>query len=501
VSTKLSPGLQLLTLLLLTPLVACTVVGPDFTRPEPVKHPDWVQSLDEGLQPSPVDSTAWWRFFNDPVLDKLVAAVLRGNNDLEIAALRVLEAKAALAIATGQQYPQAQFATGSATLVSPPRDNLVSKDRWQYGLGASMAWELDFWGRFQRGIEAADANYLASTATYHQAAVLLTASVVDLYTALRTLEEQLRIAHENVALQQRSFRITQVNFSNGADSELDVQQARTQLLSTEASIPALEASIAQTRNALSALLGSAPGSVDALLTSDRGIPEVPNNLAIGIPADLLRRRPDVRAAEYLAAAQSAVVGVAEAALYPSFSLNGAVSLSAGGLGDSHFGDLFDSDAIGGTAGVSMLWPFLNYGRIKNAVRVQDARLQQALLNFVETTVVAAREVEDAMAALIGARRQVKILTETVAAARRAHEISTLRYAEGYANFERVLRSQQALFAQQQRLVNGRGDVARAMVALYRALGGGWEGSLVSPALDEATAEALRARTDWGDLIQ
>jgi NodT family efflux transporter outer membrane factor (OMF) lipoprotein len=477
-------------------------VGPDFASPpEPVSDAQWQQPLEEGLQATTLEAPEWWRLFDDPDLNALVAAVRERNNDLEIAGLRVLEARALLAVATGQQYPQAQVAVGSATRISPARDNLVRSSRWQYGLGLSLAWELDFWGRFRRGVEAADAAFLASVAGYHQVEVLLTAAVVDLYAVLRILEQQLVIAHENVVIQERSYRITQVNFSNGADSELDVQQARTQLLSTQASIPALEVSLAQTRNALSALLGAPPGAVDALLPPDRGIPAIPENLSIGIPADLLRRRPDVIAAERLAAAQSAQVGVAEAALYPSFSLNGSVAASAGGLGDSSFGDLFDVDALGSTAGVSFLWPFLNYGRIKNTVRVQDARLQQALLSYAQTVVIAAREVEDAMAALIGARRQVALLEETVAAARRAYELSSLRYAEGYADFERVLRSQQALFAQQQRLVNGRGEIVRAVVSLYRALGGGWDGSAGLPRLDPATVEGLRARTDWGEMIE
>ena len=249
----------------------------------------------------------------------------------EIAGLRVYEALARLGVATGAKYPQAQFAFGEATWVAPA-DNAGSTDFWQYGIGASAAWEIDFWGRFRRGIESADAAFLASVAAYDSAVLLLTAAVVDAYAVIRTTEEQLRISRDNLAIQQRSYDIAAVLYRNGASSELDMQQAETLLLSTRATIPSLEAGLRQASNAMAALLGQPPGSVDAVLARSSGIPTLPDSIAIGFPADVLRRRPDVREAEMLAMAQNALVGLAEADLYPSFSLVGTIGLSAGGPG-------------------------------------------------------------------------------------------------------------------------------------------------------------------------
>lgn len=442
----------------------------------------------------------WWTLFNDPVLNGLVETAKLRNNNLEIAGLRVLEARAQLGVAVGAQYPQSQFVQGSAAYISPSENTGFDSNFWQYGLGANIAWEVDFWGRFRRGIESADAAYLASIAAYDQAMVLLTAQVVDTYILIRSIEEQLRIARENAAIQQRSYDIAAVLYRNGEDSELDMQQANTLLLSTLATIPSLEVSLKQAGNALSVLLGQAPGSVQQTLGSGP-IPILPPELSIGLPADMLRRRPDVRQAELLAMAQNALVGLAEADLYPSFSLTGSIGLSAGSPGNSSFGDLFSSDAMTFSIGPSFVWPFLNYGRIRNTVRVQDARLQQALVNYRETVLQAARETEDAMAAYIGARQQVEILQQTVASASRSNELSTLRYREGFSDYQRVLDAQQALFTQQQRYVTTSGETVRSVVSLFKALGGGWQGRADYPFIDSQTIEEMQQRTDWGDLLE
>jgi NodT family efflux transporter outer membrane factor (OMF) lipoprotein len=482
---------------------ACTLVGPEFVKPEVASEADWKQPLEQGLEQTALTQSDWWRIFADPTLDELINKALVGNNNLQIAGLRILESRAQLGIAMGSMYPQAQFLQADATYISPSEVNGPTSNFWQYGASASAAWELDFWGRFQRGIESADAAFLASLAAYDQTNILLIAAVVDTYTVLRTANEQLRISRENVVLQQRSYEIAKVLFENGSSSELDMQQANTLLLATKATIPALEVGSTQSGNALSTLLGLPPGRVRAMLAgeAEATIPQVPEAIAVGIPADMLRRRPDVRQAEVLAMAQNALVGLAEADLYPSFSLIGSIGVSAGGPGDSDFGDLFDADAIEFAAGPSIVWPFLNYGRIKNNVRVQDARLQQALVNYRETVLQAARESEDSMAGFIGARKQAKILAETVISAKRSNELSTLRYREGFSDYQRVLDSQQALFAQQQRYVTARGDAVRNLVSLYRALGGGWEGRAALQLVSPDNLEEMRERTNWGDYLE
>jgi NodT family efflux transporter outer membrane factor (OMF) lipoprotein len=478
---------------------ACAPVGPDFVKPEAEAAGQWSQQLAQGLDAVPQATPDWWTVFGDPVLDGMIETAQARNNDLQIAGLRVLEARAQLGIAVGQQYPQSQFAAGEATYVSPPDHSLISGSYWQYGAAANASWELDFWGRFRRGIESADAAYLASIAAYDQVELLLVSAVIDVYATIRVIEEQIRIADENLKLQQRSYDIADVLYRKGADSELDVQQARTLLLATEATIPSLQASLLQARNALSTLLGLPPGTVTKDLARGSGIPKVPDEIAIGVPADMLRNRPDVRQAEYLAAAQNALVGLAEADLYPSFTLTGSIGVTSGGPGDTDFGDLFSADALTFSVGPSFVWPFLNYGRIKNNVRVQDARLQQTLVNYRETVLQAAREAEDAIANFIGSRAQTLILAETVTSAKRSNELSTLRYREGFSDYQRVLDAQQSLFSQQQRYVGAQGATVSSLVALHKALGSGWQ-QAGQPRVDAETLETMRQRTDWGDLL-
>jgi NodT family efflux transporter outer membrane factor (OMF) lipoprotein len=480
-------------------LSACINVGPDFVSPDMDAPLGWSEPLSTGLVADPPKLGNWWLMFNDPVLNNLVALAHRNNNTLEIAGVRILETRAQLGIATGLQYPQSQIAAGDATYISPAGNTGATSGFWQYGLGASAAWEIDFWGRFRRGIESADAAYLASIAAYNEGLVILTAAVVDTYTIIRATEMQLRISRDNVEIQRHSFDITEVLYRNGSDSELDMQQAQTLLLSTEATIPSLEAALKQTRNALSTLLGQPPGSTTQLLADGEGIPSLPESTAIGFPADMLRNRPDVRQAELLAMSQNALVGLAKADLYPSFSIVGSIGVAAGGPGDSDFDDLFDSDALTYAIGPTFVWPFLNYGRIKNNVRVQDARLQQALINYRETVLQAAREAEDAMAAYIGNKLETDILTKTVVSAMRSNELSTLRYSEGFSDYQRVLDAQKSLFTQQQRYITTQGNTVRSLIAIYKALGGGWEHSIL-PYVDEDTLETMRERTNWGGML-
>ena len=486
----------------------CAPVGPDFVRPDVPLGPEWLEAEQEQFDVGPTELIEWWRVLEDPVLDRLIETAYQQNNSLQIAGLRVLEAQARLGIATGSKYPQTQVLAGDATAIggSESKANSTAGDLefTQYNLGANVSWEIDFWGRFRRGIESADAAYLASIGNYDDAMVLLTAQVADTYISIRAIEEQLRLANESLTIQRRSYDIAELLYINGENSELDALQARTLLLGTEATVPALEISLRQARNALSVLLGMAPANIDKLLGGEGALPSVPAELFVGIPADLLRQRPDVRAAELNALAQNAQVGVAEADLYPSFSLTGSLGLAAAGntdttrTGDSGIGELFRAESLTYAAGASFVWPFLNYGRIRNNVRVQDARLQQALVAYRETVIQAARETEDAMAAFVGTQAQDRILNEGVAAANRSSELSLLRYQEGFADYQRVLNAQQSLFAQQQRYASNRGDVIRSMIAIYRSLGGGWTSD--RQFVDDATREEMQERTNWGQLL-
>ena len=482
---------------------ACAPMGPDFAQPEnPAEQ--WLESSEQGGEPIAEDLARWWQVFNDPILNDLVDTARANNNSLEIAGLRVLESRAQLGIAVGSYYPQSQNINASAINTSPPDSSGLTSNYWEYGLNASAGWEVDFWGRFRRGIESADASFMVSIAAYEQALALLTAQVVDTYTVIRTTEEQLQISLENIDIQQRSYDITEVLYRHGQDSGLDMQQAHSLLLSTQSTIPTFEVSRKKARNALAILLGQAPGTVTAILDREKyskSIPVIPMNISVGFPADILRRRPDVRQAELQAMAQNALVGLAATDLYPRFSLIGSIGLTAGGPGDDELNNLFDSDAITYSVGPSFTWPFLSYGRIKNNVRVQDARLQQALVNYREIVLQAAREAEDAMAEFKGSTRQATLLKKTVASSRRSNELATLRFREGFSDYQRVLDSQQALFSQQQRYVTSQSDKVRSLIALYKALGGGWEDHAGLPMIRGSTEEIMRKRTDWGGLLE
>jgi NodT family efflux transporter outer membrane factor (OMF) lipoprotein len=492
-------------------LSGCIQLGPDYERPEIDVRDAWPLAPGVGVEAQPDELLSWWRAFDDPTLSQLVEHAYRHNYSLETAGLRVLEARAQLGIAVGSAYPQSQTLSGGATGVTTSEANANTAggdlNFWQYDVAGNVGWELDFWGRFRRGIESADASFRASVAEYDDALVLLISQVVDTYTLVRTFEERLRIARENLALQRRSYEIAEVKFRNGEDSELDMQQALTLLLSTEATVPALQAQLVQTRNALATLLSLPTAEIDALLGSARGIPGLPASVAIGAPADLLRRRPDVRQAELQAVAQSNLIGVAQADLYPTFVLAGSVGLAAADstdttrTGSSGVGELFDAGALQLSGGPQFSWNLFNYGRIKNNVRVQDARLQPLLVNYQDTVLRAAQEVEDAIAAYVNGKQETEILGRTVISARRSSELSVIRYQEGFSDYQRVLDSQQSLFTQQQRYIDAQGQTVRSLIALYKALGGGWQLRAGDEFVDQRTKGQMRERTDWGELLE
>ncbi|MFV2090647.1 MAG: efflux transporter outer membrane subunit, partial [Pseudomonadales bacterium] len=481
----------------------CASVGPDFDRLETSAAPEWLLAGQDAFKPEPVELIEWWEVLGDPVLNGLIALAHENNNNLQIAGLRVIEARAALGIAVGNQYPQSQVASGAATAIGASKSNVDNADGnlnfTQYNLGVGASWEIDFWGRFRRGVESADAALLASLANFDDVFILLIAKVADTYTFLRVTQEQLRIARENLAIQQRSHDIADVLYRNGENSELDALQAQTLLLATKATIPGLEADLRRAHHALSTLLGRAPGDISALLAGPKFLPAVPEELSVGIPADMLRQRPDVRRAEMQAMAQNALVGVARADLYPSFSIGGSLGFSS--AGDSGVAEMFRAESLVYSVGPSFVWPFLNYGRIANNIRVQDARLQQALVQYRETVIQAAREVEDSMAAFIGTYEQSGILRETVFAARRSSELSLLRYTEGFADYQRVLDAQQSLFTQEQRYTANQANVIRALIGIYRGLGGGWQTHQGGSYVDPATKQQMEERTGWGDQLE
>jgi len=486
-------------------LGGCTTLGPDFVKPQVAEETTWLEK-DEEISSAAQEQAEWWKIFNDPVLDTLIDTAYEQNLPLQIAGLRIFEARAQLGIAVGLQYPQTQTAGGSASAVglseNSPNFNSLSDDNFKaYDAGFDAAWELDFWGRFQRGIEAADANLSASVADYDNALISLTAEVARVYVNIRTLEERLKIAYDNIELQKKSLNIASVRFRNGATTELDVQQAKTNLANTRAQVPVLTGQLRQANNALSILMGMPPTELTGILGEAGTIPVAPEQVAAGIPTELLRRRPDVRQAELQAASQSALIGVAETDLYPRFSLLGSIGFQTSDTGSSSASDMFDSDSLAYSVGPAFSWNILNYGRLRNNVRVQDARYQQTIVNYQNTVLTAYQEVEDAMVGFVQAREESGIRAEGAHAAKRSTEISNIQYREGAVDFQRVIDSERALVTQQDLWILARGDISLNLIAMYKALGGGWELREGHNFISEENRNAMEERTNWGDLLQ
>jgi len=449
---------------------------------------------------------AIWTAFEDETLNELIATAVIENLPLQIAGIRIFEARAQLGIAVGRQYPQLQEARGGLAHVelsehSPNSSPLFDNSFRDVDVGFDAGWELDIWGQFRRGIEAADANLLAEVAGYDDALVSVTAEVASAYVAIRTFEARLAIARGNVTLQERSLKIATVRFENGATTALDVEQAKTLLANTRASIPELEIGLRQTQNVLSILLGLPPGERPDFKSGEGEIPAAPVEIAVGIPADLLRRRPDIRRAELQAAAQSALIGIAESDLYPHFSLTGSVGLRSSDTGVTDLGDLFDGGSLEAGFGPSFRWNILNYGRIKNAVRVEDARYQQAIVAYRDTVLRAASEVEDALVGFVRGKQRVAFLKTSVVAAERSVDLALIQYRDGTVDYTRVLDSQTFLVDQQDSYTTARGLVIRDLIATYKALGGGWQIRAETGILPGNILEDMGTRTDWGDLLK
>jgi NodT family efflux transporter outer membrane factor (OMF) lipoprotein len=485
----------------------CTMIGPDYVKPEAPLLEDWAETQDPSLKTGEADYGKWWRVFGDPVLDNLVEKAYRQNLSLQIAAIRIYEARAQLGIAVGNLYPQKQSAVGDLTnnRLSKSDDSPFSDDHFNaLSLGFDAAWELDIWGKFRRSVQSGVANLEATAANYDDLLVSLTAEVARTYIVMRTLQKRLVIAGENVKAQEESLQLAEIRFKEGAVSELDVTQARTLLRNTQASIPRLGISLRQARNALAILLGVLPGQLQEALDGPTEIPVATDAVVIDIPNNLLRRRPDIRLNELRIAAQSPQIGIAKSDLYPHFFLAGSIGWrstdASSAFGDNDLGDTFDYNSLFWSAGPGFSWDILNYGRIRNRVRVEDARLQQLIVNYKNTVLNAQREVEDALVAYTRTKEEEWFLRDSAAAARRSVEISLVQYREGLVDYQRVLDSQTTLVAQEDRWADVSGQVSTNLVATYKALGGGWQIREGEEVLSTENRTDMIERTSWGDLL-
>ncbi|MCB1351755.1 MAG: efflux transporter outer membrane subunit [Rhodobacteraceae bacterium] len=493
-------------------LAGCTMVGPDFTRPSSPVLDRWIEEnapgpdAATGLTTRSAPVVRWWETFRDPVLDGLVAEAYAQNLTLQMAGARVMQARAQLGIAHGELFPQSQ-AVGAAYSRRRISENLgpVQDVERFVPLDLTFAtseaafdaqWELDVWGGQRRGVQAARANLAAEVANYDDALVTLVGDVAAVYINIRALQQTLGVTRANIALQTQGNDLTRNRFDEGVTTDLDVQESTALLNRTRAMVPMLESDLQQAKNALAVLLAQPPSRMTKLLGSSGPIPRAHGKVDVGIPAELLRRRPDIRAAELEAAAQSANVGVAISDLYPQFVLTGSIGTMA-----SSGNDLFAASSVTSLASPGVVWNVLNYGRIQNNVRAQDAAFQGLVANYQNTVLAAYAEVENALVAYQKSRTQVGYLEAASEAARKAADIALSQYGDGVADYSRVLNTQEAALRIEAALVDARAQVSENLVALYKGLGGGWEIRAGREFLPDDVIAEMAYRTDWGDLLK
>ena len=484
-------------------VLAGCMVGPNFTTPES-DVADHYQNV-ANLQAGPVNNAIWWQNFHDPTLDNLIQAGYENNLSLQIAGVRVLQARAQLAAAVGELYPQQQGAFGNYTYerqseAAPTNIDGTATYLNVAQLGFTANWELDFWGKFRRAIQANDADFLGSIDAYDAALVTLTADIATSYVTIRTLQAQIQVAQANIVVQTESLRIANAQFHAGQTSLLDVEQAQTQLGTTEATLPTLRAQLGVQEDALAVLLGITPDKVAPLLAGSSAIPQASSGVVVGIPKDLLRQRPDVKQAELAAASQSALIGVAKAQLYPALSLSGTFGWESSSSNHASLGDLFNWSSRAITLGPSVQIPLFNYGQLTNQVRAQDAAFEQSILNYQNIVLQAQQQVQDAITNYVQAQQAVAALNVAVQSAVQATNLAMIRYVDGATDYTTVLTVEQAQLQAQNSLAIAQGNVPQALVALYTGLGGGWqiaEGHDVVP--DSIKAQMAR-RTNWGGLL-
>ncbi|MCP4171530.1 MAG: efflux transporter outer membrane subunit [Fuerstiella sp.] len=452
-------------------------VGPDYFRPAAPVAGEWIDFNDPAVisENHSVNDAAWWESLNDPVLNRLVNQAHQQNLSLRAAGMRVLEAQAQRTIAAGLLYPQTQqgFAgfnhvqlgtVGNAAGIGviPFR----TFDLWSSGF--NVGWEMDVWGKFRRNLESADANLDASIENHDDVLVCLIAETAAAYVEMRAFQKRLEYASENVAIQQASLKIAESLFRNGDDSELGVTQAKSNLAQTQALIPVLKKGLRLANNRLCVLLGAPPRDLSPEM-GEAPIPVAPAQLVVGIPAELIRRRPDVRREERRVAEQSARIGVATADLFPAFTINGSINWQANDLSD-----MFSSAANAGFINPAFNWNLLNYGRIRNGIAAEEAVFQELAIQYQDTVLNANAEVEDGITCFLNAYKQFTSLKEGVQASKRSVEIGNDQFREGEADLFRVLYLQTILVQQQDQLASAEAEIAISLIRTYKALGGGWQ---------------------------
>ena len=497
------------------------MVGPNFKIPHSNVEERWVSHQGVAAEPYGATEIFWWKKFHDPVLVKLVEMAYENSPTLQSTGVKILEERALLDRSIGNLLPQTQGISGGYNFTYLPQLGNAAQNGVINGVLNQLvnnslsslnpfnvsnqfffnsSWEIDFWGKYRRKIESDRATYLASVAAYDDALVSLIGDVAQNYIHIRMYERELEIVRANIAVQQESLRIATAHFHGGQTSKIDVTQAETELAKTESSLPRLENSICHSQDALAVLLGIPPSDVKRLLPPGK-LPTIPAGLVVGIPKDLLRRRPDVRAAGLQAASKSALIGVEVTNLLPAFNLSGTFGSTASNLGSQQLTNIFNWQNTLASAATGFTMPIFNYGRLINQVRVSDAVFQQAILHYQNSVLEAQREVEDGLSAYYNGRKSMECLERAVTASQESVRLATVRYREGQSDYTTVLTAEQQQLSVEDSCVMAQGETLLGIVSTYRSLGGGWELRNGHDVISDDVKKQMADRTNWGKMLK
>ena len=458
------------------------LVGPDYHRPA-TTMPAAYSSTQPATQPSAsaVDVSQWWKSLNDPELDSLIARAVGANTDVQIALMRLQQAKAFEFAENGNALPSMEASAaagrGSGTNSTKGRipsplnagTNTTGLDEITQVAGLDATWTLDLFGGLRRDAEAARYDTQAAAEARSQAIVVLVAEVAAAYVDQRAVEFHLRIAQDNLKDEQQSYEVVQARFERGFTTELDQVLAARQLAEVQAEIAPLQSARDADQRRLAVLLGEFPGALQAELSTPQPLPRLPAQIEPGLPIELLRRRPDIRRAERQLAAATARIGVATSALYPHVVLTGGLGFQGQGLGRTPVENMFI-----GSIGPAAYWPLLDFGTLDALVQVQDYRTRELLLNYQKTILMAVEEVDNAVDSYASQQTHLKSLEDALTAAQRAATVVSERYDRGFTNYLDVLDAQRELYTLQAQYAATQEEVILQFIKLYRALGGGWE---------------------------
>ncbi len=492
---------------------SCTF-GPNFESPEVTTPDSWRDAGNEKLEGEPLNQIEWWNQFNDPTMESLISQAMRDNTDLQAAALRIVQARIGRAVASEMLLP---IVTGKATgahvwmsetqkpdvEVSIPDLKLPGKKLQKpnvsmqpeldlYNASFDAIWELDIWGVKRRGIESKAALLGAAYASYDDMMVTLAGEVAATYIQIRAVQTRLATTQENIALMEQFQTAAQERFDRHEGSESDVLMAKSLVSTMKLDIPRLEQALRESENALAVLLGKTPQEADGLIGEPGPIPSIPPTIAVGIPADLLRRRPDVRRAEFIAHSECARIGMAKASILPSFNLIGSI-----GLASTDSDRFFHHDsATGAVGGMVSFTDLIMYPFSVERVRLADAQYEESLLAYKSTVLRAYAEAENAMNAYANSLQEHQIAAEGAEAAASSTELTIRDYSQGKVEVSVPLMALTYQASLQDRTIAAQGAAAMYMVATYKALGGGWENRTTMNLVPEEIRERMQERTDW-----